>query len=159
LRTDIVSGIKTNYIGIDRDEIPPFDPRLALIWTLVVHILYYPTMALVKSSVLIFLLRLGGHTRQLRFVIHCLNGINLAAMVAVVGVSIGQCTPVSFFWDFTIPGGSCINGPVFYLIQTGLNLLTDTFTLGLPIWVFKYSTQMGRRMKLATLYVFFLGFM
>jgi hypothetical protein len=121
--------------------------------------LYFPTMALIKSSALIFLLRLGGHTRRLRVVIYCLNGINLAAMVAVFGVCIVQCRPVSFFWDFTIPGGSCINGPVFYLVQTGVNLFTDAFSLGVPIWVFKYSTKMGRRMKLATLYVFLLGFM
>ncbi|KAK4452488.1 cfem domain-containing protein [Podospora aff. communis PSN243] len=150
--------IKTNYVGIDRDNIPPFNPRVAFIWTYVVHILYYPTMALVKSAVLIFLLRLGGHTRRLRVVIHSLNIINLAFMVAVLVGSVVQCRPIPFMWDKSIPGGTCFNQAAFYLIQSGLNLVTDAFTLGLPIWVFRYSTTMGRRMKLATLYVFLLGF-
>jgi hypothetical protein len=132
---------------------------MAFVWTYVVHILYFPTMSLVKSSVLIFLLRLGGHTRQLRVVIHSLNVVNLAFMVAVLFGSVAQCSPIPFMWDKTIPGGTCFNQAAFYLIQTGLNLLTDSFTLGLPIWVFRYSTKMGRRMKLATLYVFLLGFM
>ncbi|KAK0639058.1 hypothetical protein B0T16DRAFT_462766 [Cercophora newfieldiana] len=151
--------IKTNYVGISRDHIPPFNPSSAMLTTYAVHILYYPTMTLIKSSILIFLLRLRDHSPRLRLVIHCFNGINLAAGVAVVGGSIGQCTPVRFFWDLSIPGGRCFNQPVFYLVQTGLNLLTDSFTLGIPIWIFKYSTEMGRRMKLATYYVFFLGFL
>jgi len=130
---------------------------MALIWTYVVHLLYFPTLALIKSSILVFLLQLGGHTRRFRVVIHCLNGINLAFMVAVFGGSVGQCTPVSSFWDLTLEH-KCINQPVFYLSQTGLNLLTDAFTLGVPIWIFK-ATEMGRRLKLATLYVFLLGTM
>jgi hypothetical protein len=152
--------IKTNYVGISRDNIPQFyDPTLALTWTYLIQIFYYPTMALLKSSILIFLLRLQDHSPRFRLVIHCLNAINLAAGVAIMCGSIGQCTPVRAMWDITITDRKCFNQPVFYLVQTALNLLTDSFTLGVPIWIFKYSTEMGRRMKLATLYVFFLGFM
>jgi len=149
--------IKTNYVGIDRHQIPfpPSDPKSAITWTFVVHVLYFPTLGLIKSSVLIFLLRLGGHTRQLLLALHLLNGVNLAITFAVFVVSVAQCTPVSSFWD---PNPSCINQRAFYLIQTGLNILTDAFTLGAPVWMFKYAAKMGRRMKLATLYVFLLGF-
>lgn len=132
---------------------------MAFTWTYVIQVLYYPTMALVKSSILIFLLRLQDHSPRFRVVIHILNAINLAAGVAIVSGSIGQCTPVKSNWDFTSKERSCINQPIFYLLQTALNILTDTFTMGIPIWIFKYATEMGRRMKLATLYVFFLGFM
>lgn len=149
-------GIKTNFVGIPAAEVPPHDLVVPCIWTYIVQILYYPVLALIKSSVLVFLLRLGGQTPRLRIAIYALNGLNLALMFAIFGVSAGQCTPISFHWDPTVPGGHCINQPVFYLVQSGLNIATDVFTLAVPIWIF-LGTKMGRRLKIVTLYVFFLG--
>ncbi|KAL2135459.1 hypothetical protein VTI74DRAFT_8445 [Chaetomium olivicolor] len=52
--------IKTNLIGIPPKQVPPHDHTQGLIWAYAVQILYNPILALVKSSVLIFLSRLFG---------------------------------------------------------------------------------------------------
>lgn len=126
--------------------------------TYIVQLLYFPVLALIKSSVLFFLLRLGGQKSSTRLAIHGLNVLNLSMMVGVFIAALLQCRPVAYYWDPTIPGGHCINQPVFYLTQAGLNILTDLFTLAMPFWIF-LGERMTRRLKIATIYVFFLGFM
>ena len=133
------------------------DFRTVRIWTYVVHNLYFPVLALVKSSVLFFLLRLGGQKPVVRRAICALNALNLALMVAILSVTIAECRPIAYFWDVSL-GGTCINQPLFYLWQNGLNILTDLLALGVPVCIF-FGMKMERRMRIVTLYVFFLGFM
>lgn len=122
-----------------------------------VHNLYFPVLALIKSSVLFFLLRLGGQRPVVRRVICALNALNLALMVAILSVTIAECRPIAYFWDVSLRG-TCINQPLFYLWQNGLNILTDLFALGVPVCIF-FGMKMERRMRIVTLYVFFLGIM
>ena len=140
------------------DDVPDGYVRSALICTYLIQLFYFPVLSLIKSSVLFFLLRLGGHKPSRRLVIHGLNVLNISLMVAVAMASVLQCWPVSYYWDFTVPGGHCINQPVFYLVPPSLNILTDLFTLAMPIWIF-LGLKMPRRLKIATLSVFLLGFM
>ncbi|KAK4189830.1 hypothetical protein QBC35DRAFT_121861 [Podospora australis] len=160
--------IKTNYVGIPTALIPPPDSPLrkysletGMKWTFTSQLLYNPTLALIKSSVLIFLLQLGGQKPGVRLAIHCLNTFNLAMLVTVFCVILFQCTPISYFWtcvSVPAPGekGKCINQPVFYLIQAAVNILTDALTLALPFWIF-LGLKMPRKLKVATLWVFVLG--
>lgn len=130
---------------------------MAMVWTYVITVLYFPVLGLIKSSILLFLLRLGGQKRALRHVIHGFNIFNIAGTIAITLTAINQCRPIRYFWDPTAQG-SCINQPVFYLSQSGLNILTDLITFAVPVFIF-VRLRMARRTRIATLYVFFLGFM
>ncbi|KAK3344258.1 hypothetical protein B0T25DRAFT_462534 [Lasiosphaeria hispida] len=148
--------IKTNFVGIDFSDVPPHDSTPPLVWQLAIQVLYFPILVFVKLSVLCFLLRLGGHKPGVRYVIHGLNIFQSGLGISVFVANLLQCRPLEFYWNHSVPGGTCFNQPIFYLMQSGLNFVTDIFTLALPIWIF-LGLKMPRRLKIATLYVFLLG--
>lgn len=137
---------------------PAHDPTQGLIWTYAVQILYNPILALVKSSVMIFLSRLFGQRDWIRRFLLWLNVVNISQMVAVFFAIVLQCTPVPFNWDPTIVGGYCVDRRVLYIFSAAFNILTDILILGLPLWVFS-SLRIPKRTKIALLIVFLLGFL
>lgn len=149
---------KTSYLGIHSWDIPPHDERRSLIWEYTIQVLYHPVLALVKSSVLFFHLKLCGTKRGVRWAAHILNTINLSAMVAVFFTTVFQCVPARSFWDKTIEDPTCIDNMTFNLFYNGLVIATDVAVLAIPFWVF-LGLRMARRLKVALLGVFFLGFM
>ena len=108
------------------------------------QVLYNPILALVKSSILFFLLRLGGHRRRIRWAILSLNTFNLAMMVAVFLVVIFQTMPVRAYWDRSITPDYQIDGPAFYISTAIITIITDFLVLLLPFWIF-----LGLKMRLA----------
>lgn len=156
--TTHITVIKTNFIGIPREQVPSHDPTQGLIWSYAVQILYNPILALVKSSVLIFLTRLFGQKDWVRRSLLWLNVANISQMVAVFFAIVLQCTPVAFNWDPTISGGHCVDRRVLYLSTSVFNIVTDLIILGLPLWVFS-SLRIPKRTKIALLVVFLLGFL
>lgn len=60
-----------------------------------VQVLYNPILAIIKASVLLFLLRLVGQKKSIRYSIWALFVLNLALMIAVFVLVIFQCSPVS----------------------------------------------------------------
>lgn len=153
--------MKTNFIGIHIKDVPApgtYDALPGLIWNFAVQVLYNPILALVKTSVLIFLLRLGGQKPGVRMAIHALNIFNIALMVAIFLTVMFQCTPVSFNWTPSIADGKCIKQGNFYLVTAALTLFTDILVLALPIWIFA-DLKMKMKLKIALIIVFLLGFM
>lgn len=151
--------MKTNFIAIHIWNVPAdYDVVQALIWNFAVQVLYNPILALVKTSMLLFLLKLGSQKPGVRICIHILNALNLSLMVAIFLVVIFQCTPISFNWDITIVGGHCIQQGTFYLATAALTLFTDVLNLALPFWVF-LDLKMPLRVKITLLFVFLLGAM
>ncbi len=137
---------------------PPHDPTDALIWNYAVQILYNPILALVKSSVLIFLLRLFGQKEGVRRFIIGLNTVNLLQMTAVFFVILLQCQPFAFNWDPTIKGGHCVEQRILFTTTAAFNILTDLVVLGLPLWIL-VDLNIPKRTKVALMFVFLLGFL
>ncbi len=137
---------------------PIHDPTEALIWTYAVQILYNPILALVKSSVLIFLLRLFGQKNGVRRFIIGLNIANVLQMIGIFFAITFQCFPIAFNWDPTVRGGHCVNRSILYPSTAALNILTDLMILGLPLWIF-VELKIPRRSKIGLLFVFLLGFL
>jgi hypothetical protein len=152
--------MKTNFIGIHFKDIPfgTYDTTPGLIWNFAVQVLYNPILALVKTSGLIFLLRLGGQKPGVRYAIHAMNIFNIALMIAIFLTVIFQCKPIAFNWDPTIPDGKCIKQGQFYLVTAAMTIFTDILVLGIPIWIFA-DLKMKLKLKIALMLVFLLGFM
>lgn len=149
----------TNFIAIHIWDVPPdYDVIQAGIWNFAVQVLYNPILALVKTSMLLFLLKLGSQKPGVRISIHILNALNLSLMVAIFLVVIFQCNPIAFNWDKTIEGGHCVQQGTFYLATAALTIFTDVLNLALPFWVF-LDLKMPLRVKVALLFVFLLGAM
>ncbi|CAK7230582.1 hypothetical protein SCUCBS95973_007624 [Sporothrix curviconia] len=148
--------MKTNFIGIHIWNVPAeYDVVQALIWNFAVQVLYNPILALVKTSMLLFLLKLGSQKPGVRTCIHILNALNLSLMVAIFLVVIFQCAPIRYNWDTTIEG-HCVAQGTFYVATAALTIFTDVLNLALPFWVF-LDLKMPTRVKIALLFVFLLG--
>ncbi|KAI4190252.1 MAG: hypothetical protein L6R41_000922, partial [Letrouitia leprolyta] len=67
-----------------------------------------------------------------------------------------ECTPVAFIWDFTIPGGHCINLIALSRFTSISNTITDILILSLPIPII-LNLHMNRTKKIGVCGVFLLG--
>ncbi|KAF6836250.1 hypothetical protein CPLU01_03748 [Colletotrichum plurivorum] len=154
-------GMRYGFIGIHVYDIPlEADHRLGSLWNYIIQLLYNPILALVKTSVLMFLLRLSGQKRRIRYTIIGLNVFNIALMVAIFVTVVFQCRPISYFWEKAgrnpPTDGSCIDMSAFYVSTAGLTIFTDVLALAMPFWIF-LGLKMPRRVKMALLAVFALG--
>ncbi|KAK1972881.1 CFEM domain-containing protein [Colletotrichum sublineola] len=154
-------GMRYAFLGVHVYDIPlEADPRLGFRWNYIIQLLYNPILALVKTSMLMFLLRLSGQKRSVRYTIIGLNVFNIALMIAIFITIVFQCQPISYFWEKAgrdpPKDGKCIDTASFYVSTAALTILTDVLSLALPFWIF-VGLKMPRRVKVALLAVFALG--
>lgn len=119
--------------------------------------MYNPILALVKASILLFILRLSGQKRSLRIVVWTIFVINVGLMIAVFIAVVIQCTPISFNWDRSVEG-HCIAQSELYVAQSATTIVTDIIVLFIPIWIVM-DLRMKKKMKAVVIGVFFLGFL
>ncbi|KAJ0108178.1 hypothetical protein J7T55_000143 [Diaporthe amygdali] len=101
-----------------------------------------PVLFCVKTSILLFYLRGIAYTFMW----------GLATWI----VNLTTCTPIAFFYDRTIKGGTCRNQVVSGTIAAVLSLVGDIYVLVLPLpalWQLKINT----RKKVAVVGIFLLG--
>ncbi|KAK7959246.1 uncharacterized protein PG986_004100 [Apiospora aurea] len=151
--------MKTNFIGVHTWQIPPLAqpterPR-SQVWAYVVIMLYNPQLCFVKSSVLFFLLRIGGHKPGIRWSIHALNVCNILLMVSVFVASVFTCVPVNKYWDRGVPG-HCNDEGLQYIVSSSVTALTDILVVILPIKIV-VGLQMPMRLKMGLTFVLTLG--
>ncbi|KAF4462403.1 CFEM domain-containing [Fusarium albosuccineum] len=102
-------------------------------------------LCLVKASALVFLHRLGGHSRRISLTIQGLGVLNLALMIAVFLTVIFQTTPINAYWDLTVERKRQIDGPAFYVTSAIITIVTDVLVLIIP-----FPLILGLRMRVAT---------
>lgn len=82
-------------------------------------------------------------------------------MVAIFIVVIFQCTPIEANWwtpsEMAAKNGQCIKQGAFYVVTAALTIFTDILVLLVPFWIVM-GLKMARRMKVAVIGIFFLGF-
>ncbi|KAI7923317.1 hypothetical protein M0657_004915 [Pyricularia oryzae] len=149
---------KTSFLGIHLRDVPldQLDLSRAGRWNYIVQVFYHPILPLCKSAVLMFLLRLGGHRRPVRWAIHATNSLNLVAMAATTLTAMLQCSPVRTNWAFSASNGACNEQFEFYIAGAGIAIFTDVLVLALPFCIFLHL-RISRHMKTAVLGVFLLG--
>ncbi|KAI0199675.1 hypothetical protein F4808DRAFT_451294 [Astrocystis sublimbata] len=128
--------IKLNYFGWRAVDVPEFDPSPGRWWFYLAQIFYNPVLALVKTSVLIFLLRLGGHRRAVRYFIYGLLTFNGLQAIAVFLVAIFQCIPIEANWDLAAAATAKCIDLSFHVIVSAITLITDLLVLIIPFWIF-----------------------
>ncbi|KAI0429191.1 hypothetical protein F5Y09DRAFT_265018 [Xylaria sp. FL1042] len=149
--------IKTNFIGIRWEDIPPHDPIPGLVWNYAIEILYNPILALVKTSILLFLQRLFGQRPGVRRFILWMNAANIGMMIAVFFATVLQCIPINRTWEPALQG-TCIDRRILFTVSSSFNILTDILMLALPLKIF-INLKIPRRTKIALMFVFLLGFL
>lgn len=59
--------------------------------------------------------------------------LGMLTAIADVGILIWQCTPIAFFWDWSIPGGHCINQQRAYTAAAVLIMVLVFVLFFLPL--------------------------
>ncbi|KAF7562140.1 hypothetical protein G7046_g1982 [Stylonectria norvegica] len=148
---------KYDYVGFPTSSLPKtYDLEPMLFWNWIMQVLYNPILALIKSSVLIFLLRLGGHRRSIRWAVYALNTFNIALMVAIFITVIFQTIPINAYWDLSVKKQRQIDGPLFYITTAIITIVTDFLVLIIPFWVF-VGLKMRLAAKVGLIVVFLMG--
>ncbi|TGO37243.1 hypothetical protein BHYA_0102g00290 [Botrytis hyacinthi] len=102
----------------------------------IVQVLYNPILAIVKTSILMFFLRLAGQKIEIKLTF--------------------QCIPIAYNWQVDIPGGHCIEQGSFYAATSAIALVTDILVLIVPFCIV-IGLKMPRKTKIAVTGTFFLG--
>ncbi|KAI1117083.1 hypothetical protein F5Y14DRAFT_448469 [Nemania sp. NC0429] len=153
---DLFKVIKTNFIGIRWQDIPPHDPLPGLIWNYAVAILYNPILALAKTSILLLLLRLFWQKPGVKRFIVYMNAANIGMMIAVLLATVVQCIPIQKTWQPSL-AGVCIDRKILFTTLSSFNIFTDILILAVPLSIF-IGLRIPRRSKIALMLVFLLGF-
>ncbi|KAG5791067.1 hypothetical protein H9Q69_009874 [Fusarium xylarioides] len=145
------------YIGFHTKDLPKsYDVEPVLFYNWIMQVLYNPILALVKSSILLFLLRLGGHNRGIKWAIYGLNAFNVALMIAIFLTVVFQTIPINAYWDLSVKPERQIDGPVFYISSAIITIITDVLVLLIPFWIF-LGLKMRIAAKIGLIVVFLMG--
>ncbi|KAK8138284.1 hypothetical protein PG984_001664 [Apiospora sp. TS-2023a] len=138
-------------------DIPLHDRTQGALWNYVVQILYNPILALVKSSLLLLLLRLFGQKPGVRRFIIWVNTINLASLASIFFAIVFQCFPLQKAWKPQLEG-FCVDRRILLVTASAINIVLDLLILGLPLCIF-IGLQIPKRTKIALVLIFLLGFL
>ncbi|KAJ5176564.1 uncharacterized protein N7482_002441 [Penicillium canariense] len=137
------------YIGYNVSDIPPGYPAiLGNKYAYATELIYNPILALVKTSILLFLLRLTGQKKLVRQAIKGLLIFNGIAAVATFFITVFRCVPIAANWNAAAyPHAKCLDFANFVTGTASVSIFTDVLALGLPTWIV-YHLQMHWRQKL-----------
>ncbi|CAG8885681.1 unnamed protein product [Penicillium egyptiacum] len=116
--------------------------------------IYVIAIAVIKVSILLMYCRIFP-TREIRIASMILGGISVAWCIAIILVSIFQCTPIARAWDTRIPG-TCINLKASFIGNAVPNIVTDILILSLPVRVV-WRLHASLTHRLSVIGIFLLG--
>ncbi|KAJ5934178.1 hypothetical protein N7466_003725 [Penicillium verhagenii] len=147
--TYLLAVIIYTYIGYNVWDIPKDYPAvLGNKYAYATELIYNPILALIKTSILLFLLRLTGQKKSVRQAIWGLLIFNGVAAVATFFVTVFHCVPIASNWDSAAyPNAKCMNFADFVTGTASVSIFTDMLALVLPTWIV-YELQMQWNQKL-----------
>ncbi|KAL4762092.1 uncharacterized protein BDW70DRAFT_149544 [Aspergillus foveolatus] len=141
--------IKYNYVGYHIWDVPSdWDSTPGAKFSYATELLYNPILALIKTSILLFLLRLTGQKKAVRRTIIALLVLNAIAAVATFLITTFNCLPVASNWDpDSYPDKRCINFADFVTGTASVSIFTDFLVLLMPTWIV-YNLHIAKKQKI-----------
>ncbi|KAJ5106517.1 hypothetical protein N7456_003192 [Penicillium angulare] len=137
------------YIGYNVGDIPKDAPTvLGSKYAYATELIYNPILALVKTSILLFLLRLTGQKKSVRQAIWALLILNGVAAIITFFITVFHCLPIASNWNpVAYPNAKCLNFANFVTGTASVSIFTDFLALMLPTWIV-YELQMRWNQKI-----------
>jgi hypothetical protein len=66
------------------------------------------------------------------------------------------CTPIAFFWNSKIKGGTCVDKTTLYYANAGISIVTDLALLFIPV-IFLWNLTMPKLQKALVMVVVAFG--
>jgi hypothetical protein len=112
-------------------------------------------MFFVKSSIILLYMRLF-HIRRFTYVSYFMLLFSFCWMLSGFIGNLLQCMPPKFFYDKSIPGGTCRNGAPFFIAIGAISFVEDLVILSMPIPVI-WKLHINARKKVVLTGIFLLG--
>lgn len=155
MATCVFLGVFIGGVGHPAGEIGMAKVTIFLKIIIPLQILYGSTLALIKTSICLFYIRIFS-IRSFRIAAQATMGIIIAWGVMVVLTAFLLCRPLAYNWDPTIPGGTCANQDATFIAVGALDVVMDTLILILPLPTI-WNLQIPRSNKIALSGIFGLG--
>ncbi|ESZ91316.1 hypothetical protein SBOR_8291 [Sclerotinia borealis F-4128] len=141
--------IKYNYVGVHIWDLPAdWDSVPGAKYGYATELIYNPILALVKTSILLFLLRLTGQKSNVRRTIVGILIFNGIMMVTTFLLTTFHCVPIAANWYPALyPNAVCMNFANFVTGTAAVSVFTDMMALLMPTWIV-YNLQIQRRQKM-----------
>ena len=118
-------------------------------------IVYNLALTCIKLSIILLYLRLFSSPMSQR-ISYALLAIMVAYGIETLFAGVFTCTPVAFFWNLDIPGGTCYDKTAVYFANAGINIATDVALLCIPIVCLRHL-QMPKIQKAITIVIVAFG--
>lgn len=115
-----------------------------------------PALACIKISILLFYLRIFGQNKNFRMATYINMAYTIGWAISTWIVNLTVCTPIAFYYDRTIKGGTCKNQAISGSVNGGLSLFGDILILILPVPMV-WNLKMNSRRKIGICGIFMLG--
>lgn len=122
--------------------------------------IYFPLVALIKLSCLLFYWRVFKPSRKWRWILALSMTLLVCTYIGLFFATLFECTPVGKEWNVFMRRGKCLRPKGLPYASGGINVGTDICVLILPIpAVWSLNLKLRRKLRviaifsLATLYV------
>ncbi|KAJ5665391.1 uncharacterized protein N7477_007839 [Penicillium maclennaniae] len=153
-----VCGLNLSMIeygmGLHADVLPVKNLVMIAKLLMAFECVYCTAVGIVKISILLMYARIFP-TREFRIAAYIIGFIVVSWVIAIICVSVFQCTPIAKAWDTSLPG-TCINLKGSFIGNAVPNILTDVAILSLPVHVV-WRLQATLVHRLSVIAVFLLG--
>ncbi|KAN0115321.1 hypothetical protein V8E51_004865 [Hyaloscypha variabilis] len=153
----IVCILLSKYgLGVHLWDVPltTFSPYYLKI-DLVSAIIYCLCIGFIKLSILQLYLRISPEPK-FRTAVYLVMAIVIGYNLGSALVNLFSCNPIAKSWDLSITSGSCINRPIFYFANAGLNIGTDFIMIVLPVPML-WNLRLPMRQKAGLVGIFMAG--
>lgn len=152
----MVSQTFSRQVNRDRGafEILLFIKKCPIQTLLAIQILYFSSAVAIKTSLLLLYYRIFGVVRWFRWLLAVAWTIVLLYYVIALFIAIFECTPVAYYWNKSIAGGTCINQNRFYRWNGVANLLIDFMILSLTLpMVWRLNLEIRQKISLSCIFL------
>ncbi|KAI4234760.1 MAG: hypothetical protein LQ349_003587 [Xanthoria aureola] len=119
------------------------------------ELIWGASIPIIKLSILLLYIRIFGRLRYFKNLAYIIGIFSVCWGIMVILVCALQCRPVQFTWDKSVKG-TCINAPLFFIIGSAPNVLTDFVLLVLPLPAV-WNLHTTRAQKISLTGIFMLG--
>ncbi|KAJ5175433.1 uncharacterized protein N7482_001310 [Penicillium canariense] len=138
--------------GRNVKEIDPASVVITLKTILPLEALYGIVLGLIKTSIMLFYMRIFGLKASFRACVWITMTIVWMWAVSVILETFLLCRPLAYNWDISIPG-TCGNRNATYVVAGVLNLITDLMVMGLPLpFIWKLQLNVAKKMALCSVF-------
>jgi hypothetical protein len=114
--------------------------------------LYGIVMSLVKSSIMLFFLRIFGTKQSFRISVTVVMVIVWMWAVSIILETMLLCRPLAYNWDTSIKG-TCGQRNATYVVAGTLNLVTDLMVMALPVpHIWKLKLNIFKKLALCAVF-------